>query len=105
MAEHMQTGIGARKFTKKPVTISAIQWTGNNLREVVTFMDGAPSTNSPSAQRAWWEYEDHVKRDGLKINTLEGQMSASIGDWIIKGVRGEHYPCKPDIFDATYDAA
>ena len=41
----------------------------------------------------------------LKINTLEGVMTANPGDWIITGVKGEKYPCKPDIFDATYDAA
>lgn len=41
---------------------------------------------------------------GLSIETLEGRMFASMGDWIIRGVNGEHYPCKPDIFEKTYDA-
>jgi hypothetical protein len=40
----------------------------------------------------------------MRIGTLEGEMTAQIGDWIIKGVQGEFYPCKPDIFDATYEA-
>ena len=44
-----------------------------------------------------------VKKDGLKIFTLEGTMNANIGDWIIKGVKGEFYPCKPDIFEETYE--
>ena len=77
----------ALRFTKKPVTIEAIQWTGKNLREVITFTDGPP---------------DMVARDGLKIHTLEGKMLANVGDWIIRGVKGEYYPCKPDIFEATY---
>ena len=76
----------ALRFTKKPVTIEAIQWTGKNLREVIAFTDG---------------HADEA-RDGLKIYTLEGKMLANVGDWIIRGVKGEYYPCKPDIFEATY---
>lgn len=91
------------KFRKKPVVIDAIQWTGKNLREVITFTDGSPDTRSTHAAMKWEEYEDLVKRDGLKIYTLEGKMSAIVGDWIIKGVKGEHYPCKVDIFEATYE--
>ena len=84
----------AQRFTKKPVTIEAIQWTGKNLREVITFTDG-PSDNTEA-------YADMVARDGLKIYTLEGNLLANVGDWIIRGVKGEYYPCKPDIFEATY---
>lgn len=84
----------ALRFTKKPVTIEAIQWTGKNLREVITFTDGPPDTLEA--------YADLVARDGLKIYTLEGKMLANVGDWIIRGVKGEYYPCKPDIFEATY---
>jgi len=51
----------------------------------------------------WEDYEDLVRREGLKIYTLEGKMNADIGDWIITGVKGERYPCKPDIFEATYE--
>ncbi len=94
-----------RQFTKKPVTIQAIQWTGRNLREVIAFTDGPPDTRSAHAGMAWDAYVDLVARDGLKIYTLEGKMSAAVGDWIIKGVQGEHYPCKPDIFEATYSRA
>lgn len=97
------------KFRKKPVEIEAIQWTGENLREVITFTDGPPDTRSIHAGMKWEQYEDLVKRDGLMIYTLEdgpdrkAKHYASIGDWIIRGVKGELYPCKPDIFDATYE--
>ena len=95
----------ARLFTKKPVTIAAIQWTGKNLREVITFTDGPPDTRTTHAGMAWEAYTDLVARDGLKIYTLEGKMLANPGDWIIRGVKGEYYPCKPDIFEATYSPA
>lgn len=95
----------ALRFTKKPVTIEAIQWTGKNLREVITFTDGPPDTRSHHAGMAWEAYADLVARDGLKIYTLEGKMLANVGDWIIRGVKGEFYPCKPDIFEATYSPA
>lgn len=77
------------KFRKKPVVIDAIQWTGNNLNEIREF------TNDPFAGK--WT----TTRIG--ITTLEGIMEASLNDWIIKGVKGEFYPCKPDIFKETYD--
>ena len=83
------------RFTKKPVTIEAIQWTGKNLREVIAFTDGPSDTPMEACA-------DMVARDGLKIYTLEGKMLANVGDWIIRGVKGEYYPCKPDIFEATY---
>lgn len=91
-------------FRKKPVVISAVQWTGSNLFEVTSFIDGVPDIKGNFAGMQWERYCDLVKAEGLRIFTLEGVMSASIGDWIIKGVRGECYPCKPDIFLATYDA-
>lgn len=95
----------SNRFTKKPVTIEAIQWTGKNLREVIAFTDGPPDTRSMHAGMAWEAYSDLVARDGLKIYTLEGKMLANPGDWIIRGVKGEYYPCKPDIFEATYSQA
>lgn len=52
-----------------------------------------------------WNREQKILRSGyVSILTLEGRMRAECGDWIIKGVKGEFYPCKPDIFEATYDA-
>lgn len=80
------------KFKKKPVTIDAIQWNGKNTEEVLKFL-GESLTININAD------------DDFKINTLEGTMTASVGDFIIKGVKGEFYPCKPDIFEQTYDAA
>lgn len=91
-------------FRKKPVVIEAVQWTGENLREIICFTDGPPETRTNHAGMMWEHYDDFVARDGLKIFTLEGKMDASIGDWIIKGVKGEFYPCKPEIFAATYEA-
>ena len=87
------------KFRKKPVVIEAVQWTGNNLREVIDF-----AGLHPSAEKwTWEEYMAVVEKDGLKIFTLEGSHMATVGDWIICGVHGEHYLCKPDIFDKTYE--
>lgn len=79
------------KFKKKPVVIEAIQWTGENVNEILDFMK--------------WKNADHDEKHGLVIHTLEGNHNATTGDWIIKGVAGEFYPCKPDIFLATYDKA
>jgi hypothetical protein len=92
-------------FRKKPVVIEAVQWTGENLRQIITFTDGPPETRTSHTGMMWEQYADLVAADGLKIFTLEGKMNADVGDWIIKGVKGEFYPCKPDIFAATYEEA
>lgn len=91
------------KFVKKPVVIDAVQWTGKNHREMYNFLEG---TNDVVEQPVGKNFEiNHsLVMGGLIIKTLEGQHIASIGDWIIKGVKGEFYPCKPDIFAATYDS-
>jgi hypothetical protein len=89
-----------KNYKKKPVTIQAIQWTGNNLREVIDFTG---LHESAAHKWTWDEYKHVVETEGLKIFTLEGSMMASIGDFIIKGVKGEFYPCKPDIFASTYE--
>ena len=90
-----------QKFRKKPVVIEAIQWNGSNLREVIDFT----GLHHSAEKWSWEEYEQVVKTDGLKIFTLEGKMNADINDFIIKGVKGEFYPCKPEIFEATYEKA
>jgi hypothetical protein len=89
-----------RQFRKKPVVIEAVQWTGDNIDAVMAFCAGDAT------------YELMAKGSSeLVIATLEdgaefdARHVASRGDWIIKGVQGEFYPCKPDIFSATYDAA
>lgn len=92
-------------YRKKPVVIEAVQWTGDNLFEVITFTDGKPDLSSAVMADKWDQYVALVQRDGFKIKTLEGMMSATVGDYIIKGVQGEFYPCKPDIFSMTYEDA
>jgi len=82
------------KFIKKPVMIEAVRWTGDNYTEILQLAD-ADKFRSIS-----------VKTDKtLIIKTLEGDMTANLGNWIIKGIKNEIYPCKPDIFDATYESA
>lgn len=93
-------------FRKKPVVIEAVQLTDKSIVEVFEFIHGhKPDLNGMITSEKWSEYEDIVRRDGYKINTLEGVMTAQIGDWIIKGVESEFYPCKPDIFQKTYEEA
>lgn len=83
------------KYRKKPVIIEAIQFEDNSDRiiEIHEFMGG-------DTIRVNYEDKDNPY---LKIETLEGVMKASVGDYIIKGVNGEFYPCKPDIFEKTYE--
>jgi len=86
-------------YRKKPVVVEAIQWTGDNLKEIVDFIGWHESASS---RWTWDEYEGVVSAEGLKIFTPEGPHMATVGDYIIKGVKGECYPCKPDIFEQTY---
>ena len=81
-----------KSYTKKPVVIQALQWTGGNLKEIITFTDGPPDVRSEHAGMKWEEYKDLVEKEGLKIYTLEGKMNANVGDYIIKGVRGGILP-------------
>lgn len=92
------------KATKKPVTIECIKWEGDNLFEVQSFIEGREIKLQTMAELDYWErFQMTVKKNGLIVKTLEGQHIASVGDYIIKGVKGEFYPCKPDIFLETYD--
>ena len=79
------------KYRKKPVVIEAEQWEGHNLNDDNSMFQ-AP--------------EVIIKNDGSEfmVSTLEGVMTGQKGDWLIRGVKGELYQCKPDIFEATYDA-
>ena len=92
-----------KKYIKKPVQIEAIQLKEDNIIEVFDFLDGANYKETKSAE----ELEDFSKamleQCYIEIETLEGLMKASFGDYIIKGIKGEFYPCKPDIFIATYE--
>lgn len=83
------------KFRKKPIVIDAMQWDGT--AEGATPVIDWILTTGQHAARYHEEY--------IAIDTLEGTMRATAGDWIIRGVQGEHYPCKPDIFAATYEPA
>ena len=98
-----------QKFRKKPVVIEAIQFTKDNIIDVEAFRSNISKDEMiKSANKGgdrWFEYEQRVIDNGIKIKTLEGEMTASLGDWIIKGVNGEFYPCKPDIFEKTYELA
>ena len=80
------------RYRKKPVVIEAVKWNGDKVSEVVDRVREALEDNT-------------LFRMGCDVivDTLEGKMKASPGDYIIKGVQGELYPCKPDIFEKTYD--
>ena len=76
-----------KKYRKKPVVVEVVQWTGDNIDEVLEFGQGK------------------IKYINGKptIETLEGTLTASKNDYIIKGIKGEYYPCKPDVFANTYE--
>lgn len=94
-----------KKYRKKPVEIEAVQLKENNILEVVRFIEGKDiQLNTDTLIEKFEAYEDTVREKGIKIETLEGNMVASLGDYIIKGVQGEFYPCKPDIFEMTYES-
>lgn len=82
-----------KQFRKKPVVIEAERFTVNCQQAAADWCNGKLcGTLLPAHERK------------ILINTLEGELTASVGDWIIKGVSGEFYPCKPDIFALTYEA-
>ena len=90
-----------KKYIKKPVIIEALQWTGYNEAELKSFVGDALIMRLESDAG----YKAGVCPPAFTpiIHTLEGNMTASKNDYIIKGVHGEFYPCKPDIFLETYD--
>ena len=77
-----------KKYVKKPIVIEAVQYNGNNVQEILNFCGGTAVVGMLNE---------------ITIITLEGPLHVSDGDFIIKGVEGEFYPCKPDIFEKTYD--
>lgn len=86
-----------RKFRKKPVVIEAWQFTvidANNPKAIESWCGG-------KVRLPWMSLDPEYRI--IHIPTLEGHMEARVGDWIIKGVKGEFYPCKPDIFEMTYE--
>lgn len=86
-----------KKYKTKPCEIEAIQWTGENLEEIEEFAkDGIEYNEVKDGGGKIIAYEIYVL-------TLEGTMFANQGDYIIKGLRGEFYPCKPDVFNKKYE--
>jgi hypothetical protein len=90
--------MAAKRFRKKPVEIEAMQLGSENGGEIVVWINGqggdASMRGGPSGGS---------RGGSVLIETLEGTMQASVGDYVIRGVKGEFYPCKADIFDATYE--
>lgn len=84
------------KYRKKPVVVEAIQWNGENIEEVKDFAGKLLLCDIV------YQFDYTTKYD-LQIKTLEGNMRVHEGDYIIKGVEGEFYPCKPSIFEKTYE--
>lgn len=78
-----------KQYRKKPVVIEAVQWDGYNVQEIIAFIGDTMANFFASGK--------------MKILTLEGNMTANAGDYVIKGVQGEFYPCKPEIFAETYE--
>lgn len=93
------------RYRKKPVVIEAIKWTGQNHREMFDFLSDDKDSDLNYMDSTGKNFRiDHGRVDcGLIIKTLEGDHIASHGDYIIKGIKGEFYPCKPDIFELTYE--
>lgn len=77
-------------YIKKPIPVEAIQWTGNNFNEIYDFIIGQPIVVTTFNE--------------LVISTLEGDMKAPVGSWIIRGPLGEYYPCRQEVFKETYEA-
>ena len=84
-----------KKYIKKPVTIEAIIWDGSNEIEIMKFVGAHCCVTT--------QYTINGTVTNLIINTLEGDHYASVGDYIVKGIKGEFYPVKPDIMKLTYD--
>lgn len=84
----------AERYRKRPVLVDAIRWDGEpaTFDEILEWSDGQVGAAAGDESR-------------LAVTTLEGVMHAEPGDWIIRGVEGEHYPCKPSVFEATYEPA
>jgi hypothetical protein len=78
-------------YKAKPVEIEALEWKGSNIREMLEFYPEVVTEESDEGECL------------IKIETLEGVMTANVGDYIIKGTLGEYYPCKPEAFHNKYE--
>jgi len=88
--------MGIRRFKKKPVVIEAVRWVWQNWNDICDFVPVPDVLYVP-------DEEEHKEFPKLRIKTLEGEHIVSYGDWIVKGVKGEYYAVKPDIFEKTYE--
>ena len=93
-----------QRYTKRPVTIEAIQWDGTQSG-ATPIIDWILDHDHSADYWAPGEWDHETNAAYINITTLEGNMIASRDDWIIRGVQGEFYPCKPDIFEVTYQPA
>jgi hypothetical protein len=97
------------KYRKIPVIIEAVQFTAENVKEMYEFINGEKSVDNTSCNMAfdyWCDYAHGLIKNGYDFKTLESNgetQKAVLGDYIIKGIKGEFYPCKPDIFELTYE--
>jgi hypothetical protein len=94
------SGYMPTKFRKKPVVIEAMQYSLESRDSIIEWCGGKYNVISTAIDDDGAEYE----LENIKIRTLEGDLTVSFDDWIIKGIKGEFYPCKPDIFEQTYEA-
>ena len=92
------------KYRKKPVVIEAVQLRWDTWDEMCDFADVGELADGKPEGTSTFQGAGLRNGLGLMIPTLEGPMIARENDWVIKGVQGELYPCKPDIFEATYEA-
>ena len=87
-----------KKFVKRPIVVNAVKYDGTNGNEIVQYANEMLQFQSYTTEEC---YVDD-KTNNLYVQSMEGTMRALVGDYIIQGPFGEFYPCKPDIFDATY---
>lgn len=85
------------KYRKKPIVIEALQFREGNFQEILNFSLGK------AKRRIAYEGNTLIETNTIDISTLEGVMNATEGDYIIKGIENEFYPCKPDIFEKSYE--
>jgi hypothetical protein len=88
-------------YRKKPIVIEALQWKGNNLEEVMNFI-GSEFKYKQGTSYYTCKF-NYCPALGLRLCTLEGEMKVNKGNYIIKGIKGEFYPCQKEIFEATYE--
>lgn len=91
-----------KKYKTKPCEIEAVQWDGSNQKEIMDFVGESLIYNIFNFDTTWDNDKDSPYVY-MAIRTLEGNMKVSEGDYIIKGLRGEFYPCKPDVFERKYE--